>query len=490
MKKLLVMLFLLGVVGAAGAAFYARYGQSDSASTFRTAEVARGDLLMTISATGTVEPEDVVDVGAQVLGRVIAIGADTGAVDPKKRDKRIDYTSQVEEGTILAEIDNSIYLAQRNAAKASLERAKADLEQLKAKRDLAAADWRRAQELRNMKRSSLVPASLSKSEPPREIKAIADHDYDLARFNFGVAEANVKVGESIIVQEEAALQLAETNLGYTVIKSPVKGTIIDRRVNIGQTVVASLNAPSLFLIAKDLRRMEVWASVNEADIGHLKVGMKVNFRVDAHPHDTFHGEISQIRLNANMTQNVITYTVVVSADNPDLKLLPYLTADVKFEVEQHHNVLLVPNAAVRWIPKPEQIVPGAEEAGEPQDHQQPTGQSEHAKKQGAAPLETKLDENTAKDAPPENPNESPKQRSRGGRHKKAERGRVWVEDGGHVRPIEVRIGASDGAFTEISGLEVREGMSVVIGQSRAAAADAGANPFVPKFPTRKRRVTN
>ncbi|MCE9551753.1 MAG: efflux RND transporter periplasmic adaptor subunit [Planctomycetes bacterium] len=490
MKKLIVILILLGAVSAAGTALFARYGKSDAAPKFRTAEVARGDLLVTITATGTVEPEEVVDVGAQVLGRVIAIGSDAQAVDPKKREKRIDYTSQVEEGTILAEIDNAIYLAQRNAAKASLERAKADLEQLKAKRDLAAADWRRAQELRNMKRSSLVPASLSKSEPPREIKAIADSDYDLARFNFGVAEANVRVGESIIVQEEASLQLAETNLSYTVIKSPVKGTIIDRRVNIGQTVVASLNAPSLFLIAKDLRRMEVWASVNEADIGQLKVGMKVNFRVDAHPNDTFHGEISQIRLNANMTQNVITYTVVVSAENPDLKLLPYLTADVKFQVEEHHDVLVVPNAAVRWIPKPEQMVPGAEEVVESRGRKRQAGQQEPAEKQDAPPTDPKPDEGAAKDAVPADPNQPLKKRSRGGGHKKVERGRVWVEDGALVRPIEVRIGASDGAFTEISGSEVREGMSVVVGQARAAAADAGSNPFVPKFPTRQRRVTN
>ncbi|MSQ97527.1 MAG: HlyD family efflux transporter periplasmic adaptor subunit [Gemmataceae bacterium] len=483
MKKLIVIVLLLAAASAVGTALYARYGISSSAPTFRTAEVSRGDLLVTISATGTVEPEEVVDVGAQVLGRVIAIGPDALAVDPNQRGKRIDYTSQVEEGTILAEIDNAIYLAQRNAAKAALERAKADLEQLKAKRDLAAADWRRAQELRNMKRSSLVPAALSKSEPPREIKAIAESDYDLARFNFGVAEANVKVGEAIIVQEEASLQLAETNLSYTVIKSPVKGTIIDRRVNIGQTVVASLNAPSLFLIAKDLRRMEVWASVNEADIGQLKIGMPVRFKVDAHPKRMFHGKIAQIRLNANMTQNVVTYTVVVSAENPELKLLPYMTADVKFEVAEHHEVLVVPNGAVRWQPRPEQIVPGFDDDAEPDRENAPhKGKPPHGEhSSGERGTAATPDATTAKDAAPPLVEQVREER------READRGRVWVSNGHLVRPIDVRIGSSDGAFTEISSEGIHEGLVVIVGQARVEASAEAANPFVPKFPRRSRR---
>ena len=149
--------------------------------------------------------------------------------------------------------------------------------------------------------------------------------------------------------------MARTNLGYTTIKSPVRGVIIDRRVNIGQTVVASLNAPSLFLIAKDLRRMQVWASVNEADIGHIRLDMPVRFTVDAYAGETFHGKVTQIRMNATMTQNVVTYTVVVTTDNSNGKLLPYLTANVQFEMDQRSDVLLVPNAALRWKPQASQM---------------------------------------------------------------------------------------------------------------------------------------
>ena len=170
-----------------------------------------------------------------------------------------------------------------------------------------------------------------------------------------MAKANIEVGKAAIAQQKSTLDLAETNLGYTMIKSPVEGTILDRRVNIGQTVVASLNAPSLFLIAKDLRRMQVWASVNEADIGGLKVGTPVSFSVDAFPNESFSGVVEQVRLNAKMTQNVVVYTVVVATDNADLKLLPYLTATLNFEIARREGVLTVPNAALRYEPPLELI---------------------------------------------------------------------------------------------------------------------------------------
>ena len=168
-----------------------------------------------------------------------------------------------------------------------------------------------------------------------------------------MAVANVAVATAAIKANQAALNVAQTNLNYTVIKSPVRGTIIDRRVNIGQTVVASLNAPSLFLIAKDLRRMQVWALVNEANIGRIYTNMPVQFTVDAHPKDMFHGKVIQIRMNAQMTSNVVNYFVIIEADNPDGKLFPYMTASVSFEEPKRTDVLVVPNAALRWKPKSE-----------------------------------------------------------------------------------------------------------------------------------------
>ena len=166
------------------------------------------------------------------------------------------------------------------------------------------------------------------------------------------------MGKATIKQYEAAVAMAKTNLDYCTIKSPVKGVIIDRRVNIGQTVVSSMSASSLFLIAKDLSRMQVWASVNEADIGRIHAGLPVHFTLATYPGETFEGKVTQVRLNAQSTQNVVTYTVVVTTDNPPTaeypngKLFPYMTANLKFEVERHPDVLLVPNAALRWKPQP------------------------------------------------------------------------------------------------------------------------------------------
>ena len=192
---------------------------------------------------------------------------------------------------------------------AALNRAKADLGQMKAILAKTQADLRRDDEL--LKRG-----------------AIAQSDYDAAVAAGEVAKANVGVDEAAIKQAEATLKQSQINLGYCSITSPVKGTIVDRRVNVGQTVVSSLSASSLFLLAKDLSRIQVWASVNEADIGRIHPGLKVHFTVDAYPNDVFVGEVLQVRLNATMTQNVVTYTVVVTTENKEMKLLPYMTASL------------------------------------------------------------------------------------------------------------------------------------------------------------------
>ena len=333
MKTAFAILVLLGVAGG-GAAYYAKHkAVADPATSLRTVAIKRGDLLSTISATGTVEPEEVVNVGAQVCGLIVEFGA-----DPHDPTKLIDYGSVVEKDAVLARIDPTSYEAALEQAEATLQKSEANLLQLEAKARKAEREWKRAE--------SLLPT-----------KAIADTDYDTALSDYESAKANVAVGKAIIRQNKASVKTARINLGYCTIKSPVRGTIIDRRVNIGQTVVASLNAPSLFLIAKDLPQMQVWASVNEADIGRIRLDMPVRFTVDAHDGQTFHGKVTQIRMNAQMTQNVVTYTVIVTTDNSDGKLLPYLTANVQFEVDKRSDVLLVPNAALRWTPESAQVDP-------------------------------------------------------------------------------------------------------------------------------------
>ena len=330
MKRVIIIAAILSVV-TAGVLRYATYRAADPAANYRTAVIKRGDLLSTIGATGTVEPEEVVDVGAQVMGSILEFGS-----DPKDPSRLIDYGSVVEKETVLARIDPALYLAQKKSAEAALASAKADLLQKTAQLGQTTADWERAQRL-------------------ADTGGIQQAEYDQVKASYGVAEANVEVGKANIGAATANLETAQTNLNYTTIKSPVRGVIIDRRVNIGQTVVASLNAPSLFLIAKDLRRMQVWASVNEADIGRIHADMPVRFTVDAFPGETFRGKVSQIRLNATMTQNVVTYTVVVTTDNSNGRLLPYLTANVQFEVSKRTDVLLVPNAALRFKPQASQI---------------------------------------------------------------------------------------------------------------------------------------
>ena len=294
MKKAILLIVVIGIcAGIAGGWWYFNKGKVKNVS-FRTAEVTRGDILSTISATGTVEPEELVDVGAQVAGQVLAFGKD-------EEGNEVDYGSPVAEGTLLAKIDDTTYAsdvalatAQLEQAKAGVENAQANLLQLKAKLGQAQLDWERAQKL-----------------GPSE--ALAKSSYDSYKAAFEVAQANVAVGNASILQakasvnqSEATLQKAKRNLGYCTIKSPVKGVIIDRRVNIGQTVVASLNTPSLFLIAKDLKRMQVWVSVNEADIGKIYQGQPVTFTVSTYEGHTFKGVVGNIRLNATMTQNVVT----------------------------------------------------------------------------------------------------------------------------------------------------------------------------------------
>jgi len=397
---------------------------------FRTTTVERGTLKATIQATGTIEPEEVIDIGAQIVGQIKSFGQ-----DPRDPKKMVDFGSPVEQGTVLAQIDDALYASQVEQAKANFQLAKANLLQLRAKVVQSERDWHRAEHL-----------------GPN--KAIADVDYDTAWATYESAKSALAVGEAQVAQSQAALNQSQINLSYCTIRSPVKGVIVDRRVNIGQTVVSSLNAPSLFLLAKDLKRLQIWASVNEADIGSVFPGQKVVFAVDAFPNRKFSGVVApdQPRLNATMTQNVVTYTVVVTTDNADLKLKPYMTANVEFEVSKHDNTLLLANSALRWQPRREQVAPEVRD-----DYVRSLrGRSGSGGK----------DDKTAAPSGTE-------------RHEQA---RVWVEDNGFVRPLKVRIGLTDGLNTEVFGDEIKEGLAVVVGEQRAGSGGAGSsNPFAPQM---------
>jgi len=444
MKRILILIVLAGLLVGGGAAYWHR--GSTSAVAFRTTQVRRDDMVISIAATGTVEPEEVIDVGAQVAGQILSFGTDANG-------KTVDYGSPVEANTILARIDDALYTSEVEQAKAQvlsaeggLKRAEADLEQAKAKLFQAERNWERAKQLGSS-------------------SALAATDYDNYKASYDSARATVLICEAAIIeakgnlaQARSMLERAERNLKYTTIKSPVKGVIIDRRVNIGQTVISSMNAPSLFLIAKDLTRIQVWVAVNEADIGRLHPGQPVTFTVSALPGETFKGEVGKIRLNASMTQNVVTYTVEVVADNPNGRLLPYLTADVRFELARHDGVLMVSTDALRWTPTTDQVLP---EVRRTLENQPATGPQETLAKETAPPT-TDAD---------------------GG-----EQGVLWVAEGQHVRPIFVQIGLSDEDMTEVEGEGLVEGMEVVTGQQEIQETSAGgSNPFLPKFPRMGKR---
>ena len=283
----------------------------------------------------------------------------------------------------------------------------------------------------------------------------------------------IPLSKATIAADQAQLDHDQANLDYCTIRSPVKGTVVDRRVNVGQTVVSQMSTSSMFLIAKDLRRLQIWASVNEADVGQIHVGQKVNFTVDAFSGETFSGVVSQVRLNATMTQNVVTYTVVVNTDNSNGKLLPYLTTNLKFEVERHDNVLQVPSMALKWHPAgwKHGRHGGADDEQASAAPRRPASPGEAG---GKAPA----------DASPGAKAQGPKARPEKTREQ-AERGHVWVLDSPEAQPrrIKVQVGISDGLSTEVSSPDLKDGMEVVTGEARPSdlAADETTNPFMPKL---------
>ncbi len=339
MKKWLTTSVVLALIGAGVWWWMGREKPEAQRIAYKTSAVSQGMVVKSIRATGTIEPEDLIDIGAQVTGQIMAFGKDTAG-------NEVDYCSEVKKGQLLARIDDVTYKAEVTIAKATLTTAQsklasanADVAQLTAKLRQVERDWARAQKLG-------VGDALSQKDFDAYQSA-----YEIALANLDVGHASVAQAKASIEQAQAQLEKAERNLSYCEILSTVDGTIIDRRVNIGQTVTASMNTPSLFLVAKDLKRIEIWVPVNEADIGSIKVGMPVEFTVDAFPERRFTGTVGRIRLNASMTSNVVTYTVEVITENPDGTLLPYLTANVSFiEERSPEGSLLVPASALRWRP--------------------------------------------------------------------------------------------------------------------------------------------
>ena len=329
LSRVIVAVVVLG--GLAGAGYwYSQRGADTAAGGYRTATVDRGDIRVTISATGSLAAISTVDVGSQISGQVTAVLA--------------DFNDRVTRGQVIARIDPSTYEAQITQGSAQVNSARAGLATAQAALRNAEADYAR--------KAELVGQQL-----------IARSDADLARAARDQARAQVNAAQAQIQQQIASTQTSRLNLQRTVIRSPVDGVVLTRTVEPGQTVAASLQAPVLFQIAEDLAKMEIVLAIDEADIGQVKVGQRATFTVDAFPERRFRGQVQQVRLSATNTSNVITYPVVLAVDNADQALLPGMTANAEIEVSARDNVLRVPNAALRFKPAEDDTAAATPAAG-------------------------------------------------------------------------------------------------------------------------------
>jgi HlyD family secretion protein len=412
-RRLIWLLLLAAIVTAVVLVVLKRRGAVEE-SAYRTAPVDRGDITMTVTATGSLSAVTTVQVGSQVSGIIRALYA--------------DFNTAVRQGQVLAELDPTPFQAQ-------VEQRRADVVQAEVQLRNAEIAFRRQERL-------LASGLTSQAE------------YD-------AAEAAADGAEALVGQARAALTQAETNLGYTVIRSPIDGVVVSRQYDVGQTVAASFQAPTLFTIAQDLTRMQAEADVDQADIGRVYVGQLARFTVDAYPEDEFRGTITQVRLNATINQNVVTYPVIIEVANPDGRLRPEMTADVTIEVATVRGVLRVPNAALRFRPTETGEGPEAAGAGSPRGAFQG------------------LRAQTAGEAMPG----SPTAPGAGG---DAEAGplmrTVYVLGAdGAPAPARIRTGLSDGRSTELVEGELEEGDEVVVGLATVKVNSTGGRPPIRGF---------
>ena len=406
LRRLVIVGVLTGLVVGGGAALSAWWKQQ-AVPKYLTAAVSRGRVETVVNSTGTIKPVRTVSVGAFTSGPVAEV--------------YVDYNSRVQVDCVLAEIDDKLPVAAVDRDQAALDAQRADLGRVKALLQQAKNNEDRARKLMAVNKDYL-----------------SDTEMDQYYFARLTAEAQVKLSEASVKQAEAQLKNSKDNLGYTRIRSPEDGIVIERKVDPGQTVAASFQTPELFTIGVEMdKHMYVYASVDEADVGLIhqakKQGRTVTFTVDAYPGDLFEGKIDQIRLNSTTTQNVVTYPVVIEAPNPDLKLMPGMTANLSFPVEAKDGVLRLPAAALRYVPPAGQVRP----------------EDRHY-------VESLPPANGAGTATGTAAEKAEKARNIRNRH-------IWVQDGPLLRAVPVTLGLIDYQYAEILGGDLAEGQAVVTG---------------------------
>jgi HlyD family secretion protein len=417
-----VVALLLILTGLSVAAMYVRAGAD--APRVSTEAVTRGSIVSVVSASGTLEAVETVQVGTQVSGTVQTLSA--------------DFNTIVRKGQVLARLDPSLIQAEVERAKASLAGAEADVERLRV--TLNDAD-RKLERARALFARELIPRS----------------DLDAADMAKRTSDAQVKAAIAQVTQARAALAQAQVNLQKTVITSPIDGIVISRAVDVGQTVAASLQAPTVFTIAADLSRMQLKASIDESDLGSIVDRQAVTFRVDAYPNDVFRGAVEQVRLNPVIEQNVVTYAAIISAPNPELKLKPGMTANVTVEVARRDDVLRVPASALRF--RPSAAILEALGAPNPNTRRQSVG---------LRPV------STSGTSPAPSADST-----------------VWVYDGARLVPERIRTGVSDGALTEVVEGDLPEGTRLATQvtmpgtTTTRSAAPSSSNPLLGPTPPRR-----
>lgn len=409
MKKKLITVAIVAMAAVTSGYVLYRRAHADATPAYRTAAVQRGNLESTVAATGTLGAVTTVQVGTQVSGQISAIF--------------VDFNSKVKKGQLIARIDPTLQQQAVEDAQAGVARAQAQLTQTRLEYD----------------RNKLL----------HDQKIVTDPEFNTAQLNYQVAKAN---GTSA----QIALDKARQNLSYTSIYAPIDGIVVERDMDVGQTVAASLSAPQLFVIAKDLSQMQILATVDESDIGQIKNDQPVSFTVQAYPGQTFTGAVRQVRINSTAVNNVVNYTAVVAVSNPDGKLLPGMTATAKFLVGTANDALSVPNAALRFKPA---IAARASTS---------TGASTTPRVRNASTGSTTA---AASDKP------------------NATMTTLWYLDSANaLKPVRVRTGLSDGTRTQVTGTGLQEGMQIVVGANTGtttAAPAASANPLQPQSTGRR-----
>lgn len=393
-KKIILFIVLLGLIG--GAFYYYKQRTTlQPEQLYRLQEITQGDVSQSVSANGTLNPVTLISVGAQVSGRVSKL--------------YVDFNDRVEKDQILLELDDALFTSQIAQSEGNVRNVQASVE-------LAQANEVRI-------RSLFSQEYVSKQELDQLVQALKS------------ARAQLDTARGQLLRDK-------TNQSYSVIRSPVSGVVVDRVVDVGQTVAASFQTPTLIKIAQDLSKMQIDSSFAEADIGKIKVGQKAKFSVDAFTSRSFEGAVKQLRLNPTVTSNVVTYDVVISVDNPEQILLPGMTAYVNIMVAKHDNVLLVPNAALRFKPKEDETQAGKVTRGDGQ------GQRNGKKKSG-------LDNSAI--------------------------GKVYLIKEGKPTPIKVNVGISDGRVTEISSADIKVSDKVIIGENQSDSVATPSSSSTMRF---------